>query len=220
MITRLIGRRRDETAASVLSTAARDGTSARSLERKRAFSFFFSFFFIYSRTAPCAAAVAGRDCNRNTAVVREGAIGGEEKKKKEEYTLYTAVSVYNFISRRPGAPRRDRRHAHLCVSWAPAQVASPFVSCTAARLMLLLLLLPLFLPTTRIFVSFLPRRPVCRGQVVRRMGTRGTRTRNFPRNFRPRVTRRGQTYGSCIKKYKDKKEMKCAEMFFYKCKKI
>lgn len=194
---------------------------ARALLRERELFLFFSLFFFY------LFAYRAMRCRRRRPRLQpeyggrtRGGDRGGGKKKKEEYTLYTAVSVYNFISRRPGAPRRDRRHAHLCVSWAPAQVASPFVSCTAARLMLLLLLLPLFLPTTRIFVSFLLRRPVCRGQVVRRMGTRGTRTRNFPRNFRPRVTRRGQTYGSCRKKYKNKKGMKYAEMFFYKCKKI
>lgn len=51
MITKLIGRRRDETAASVLSTAARDGTSAHALEEKQRESFLFIRI-----TAPYAAA--------------------------------------------------------------------------------------------------------------------------------------------------------------------
>lgn len=78
-------------------------------------------------------------------VVREG--GDRGKRKKEEYILSTVEPVYNFISRRPGAPRRDRRHAHLCVSWAPAQVASPFAAPQRLMLLLLppLLSLPLFL---------------------------------------------------------------------------
>lgn len=87
------------------------------------------FLFIRTAAVPCAAVAAaaaaaavGRDCNRNIAEYAGEAIGGERKRNIPS----TAEPVYNFISRRPGAPRRDRRHAHLCVSWAPAQVASPF----------------------------------------------------------------------------------------------
>lgn len=89
------------------------------------------FLFIRTAAVPCAAvavaaaaaaAAVGRDCNRNIAEYAGEAIGGERKRNIPS----TAEPVYNFISRRPGAPRRDRRHAHLCVSWAPAQVASPF----------------------------------------------------------------------------------------------
>lgn len=93
--------------------------------------------FLFIRTAvPYAAAAAGRDCNRNIVAYAREAIGGERKRNIPS----TAKPVYNFISRRPGAPRRDRRHAHLCVSWAPAQVASPFA---APQRLILLLLLPL-----------------------------------------------------------------------------
>lgn len=137
MITRLIGRRRDETAASFLSTAARDGTSklARAFSLSLPLPFSRSlclsssrvlFLFIRTAAVPCAAVAAaaavGRDCNRNIAEYAGEAIRGERKRNIPS----TAEPVYNFISRRPGAPRRDRRHAHLCVSWAPAQVASPF----------------------------------------------------------------------------------------------
>lgn len=122
VITRLIGRRRDETAASVLSTAARDGTSARSWERA---------FLIYSYRRRCWPRLQPE---YNGVRTRGGGdIGGERNRNIP--TVYHEEPVYNFISRRPGAPRRDRRHAHLCVSWAPAQVASPFAA--PQRLMLL-----------------------------------------------------------------------------------
>jgi len=81
VITRLIGRRRDETAASVLSTAARDGTSARSWERA---------FLIYSyrRAAPPPPPPPSRRRPRLQPEyngVREGA--GDRGRKKQEYTL-------------------------------------------------------------------------------------------------------------------------------------
>lgn len=115
--------------------------------------------FLFIRTAvPYAAAAAGRDCNRNIVAYAREAIGGERKRNIPS----TAKPVYNFISRRPGAPRRDRRHAHLCVSWAPAQVASPFA---ASQRLMLLPLLPL-LSLESLCLVLLLRRPVPRERYI------------------------------------------------------
>lgn len=86
VITRLIGRRRDETAASVLSTAARDGRNARSWrERKRERAF---LIYSYRRAIRC------RRCQPRLQPEYSGVCeGGDRGRKKEEYTLYREARI-------------------------------------------------------------------------------------------------------------------------------
>lgn len=136
--------------------------------------------------------------------------------------------VYNFISRRPGAPRRDRRHAHLCVSWAPAQVASPFAA--PQRLMLLLLPPPLpiapAIPCSR-FASLcrfsLLRRSVCSGQVARRRMVFRSRTHVFPYNFQLRATNMPRAERERKEEEEDKRDVQqpsLSNSFLQKCKTV
>lgn len=85
VITRLIGRRRDETAASVLSTAARDGRNARALEReKEGEKGSFSYLFVYRRAIRC------RRCRPRLQPEYSGVCEGGDRGRKKEgmYTLY------------------------------------------------------------------------------------------------------------------------------------
>lgn len=155
MITRLIGRREMRRRRSscrpqlvteqartgaflIYSYCARDRATAPALRLQPG----YGMRGIYIRLRPNA--TAGRPLDQSAG--RE-ARGCSEGQRRKERGMYTPQPTYIIpFPGDPSAPRRDRRHAHLCVSWAGARRVSFRFTDGCSSSCRLLLLPPFFVP--------------------------------------------------------------------------